>query len=60
MDLLEELEVGDSLLVVGYHIFIFDASEGVAILEEVIVVLLESFSFPHAHFGKVVSVAGWL
>jgi ABC-type uncharacterized transport system ATPase subunit len=45
MDLLEELEVGYPLLVVGYDVFILDIAEGVAVLEEATVVLSESFIF---------------
>jgi hypothetical protein len=58
MDLLEELEVGDSLLVVVYHIFILDSGEGVVVLEETIGVLSESFTFAYPYLGEVVSVAG--
>jgi hypothetical protein len=57
VDPLKELEVGDSLLVVGYHVFILDTSEGVAVFEEMVSVLSESFTFLHPHFGEVVSVA---
>jgi hydrogenase maturation factor len=58
VDLLEELDVGDYLLVVGYHIFILDTDEGVVVLEEMVGVLSENFTFSHLHFGEVVSVAG--
>jgi hypothetical protein len=47
VNFLEELEVGDSLLVVVDHILVLDASEGVAVLEETVGVLSESFTFPH-------------
>jgi hypothetical protein len=57
MDLLEELELGDSLLVVVYDILILHSSKSVAVPEETVGVLLESFTFPHLYLGEVVSVA---
>jgi hypothetical protein len=57
MDLLKELDVGDSLLVVGDDVFILNTFEGVAVLEVAVGVLSESFVAPHPYSGKVMSVA---
>jgi hypothetical protein len=43
VDLLEQLDVGDSLFVVGKDVVVFDTSEGVAVLEVAVSVLTESF-----------------
>jgi hypothetical protein len=58
MDLLEELDVGDPLLVVGDDVLVFDTCEGVAVLEVAVGILLESFIASHPHSSEVVSVAG--
>jgi hypothetical protein len=57
VDLLEELDVGDPLFVVGNDILIFDTREGVAVLEVAVGVLSESFIASHPHSSEVVSVA---
>jgi hypothetical protein len=57
MNLLEQLDVGDSLLVVCDNVFVFDTCEGVAILEVAVGVLIESFITSHPHSSEVVSVA---
>jgi hypothetical protein len=57
MDLLEELELGESLLVVVYDILILDSSKSVAVPEETVGVLSKSFTFPHLYLSEVVSVA---
>jgi hypothetical protein len=43
VDLLEQLDVGDSLFVVGKDVVVFDTCEGVAVLEVAVSVLTESF-----------------
>jgi hypothetical protein len=57
VDLLEQLDVGDSLLVISNDIFVFDTCEGVAVLEVAVGVLLESFVISPSHSGEVVSIA---
>jgi hypothetical protein len=56
MDLLEELDVGDSLLVVGDDVLIFDTHEGVAVHKVAVSVLLKGFVASHPHSGEVMSV----
>jgi hypothetical protein len=56
VDLLEELDVGDPLLVVGNDVFVFDTREGVAVLKVAVGVLSESLIASHPHSGEVVSV----
>jgi hypothetical protein len=56
VDLLKELDVGDSLLVVGDDDFILNTGKGVAVLEVVVGVLSESFITPLPHSGEVMSV----
>jgi hypothetical protein len=51
MDLLEELNVGDPLLVVGDDFLVFDIREGVAVLEVAVGV------FPK---GLIRTLARWL
>jgi hypothetical protein len=58
MDLLEELDVGDSLLVVGDDILVLDTRKGVAVFKVEVDVLLEGFVASHPHFGEVMSVTG--
>jgi hypothetical protein len=60
VDLLEQLDVGDSLFVVGNDVVIFDTSEGVAVLEVAVSVLIESFIASHLYSSEVVSIAGRL
>jgi hypothetical protein len=57
VDLLEELDVGYPLLVVGYDLFIVDTCESVAILNVVVSVLSESFITPNQHSNEVMCVA---
>jgi hypothetical protein len=56
VDLLKELDVGDSLFVVGDDVFVLNTSEGVVILEVAVGVLSESFIVHHPHCGEVMSV----
>jgi hypothetical protein len=56
MNLLEQLDVGDPLLVVGNDVFVFDTCKGVAVLEVAVGVLSESFIAPHPHSCEVVGV----
>jgi hypothetical protein len=56
VDLLEQLDVGDPLLVVSNDVFGFDTCEGVAVLEVVVGVLSESFIMSHSHSGEVVGI----
>jgi hypothetical protein len=57
VDLLEQLDVGDSLFVVGNDIVIFDTCEGVAVLEVAVSLLTESFIASHPYSSEVVSIA---
>jgi hypothetical protein len=57
VDLLEQLDVGNPLLVVSNDVFIFDTCKGVAVLEVAVGVLSDSFIMSHSHSGEVVSVA---
>jgi hypothetical protein len=57
VDLLEQLDVGDSLFVVGNDVVIFDTCEGVAVLEVAVSVLTESFIASHPYSSEVVSIA---
>jgi hypothetical protein len=56
MDFLEDLNVGDPLLIVGNDVLIFDTREGVAVLEIAVGVFLKGFVVSHQHSGEVVSV----
>jgi hypothetical protein len=56
MNLLEQLDVGDPLLVVSNDVFVFDTCKGAAVLEVAVGVLSESFVTFHSHSGEVVSV----
>jgi hypothetical protein len=56
VNLLKELDVGDSLLEVGDEVFVPNACEGVAVLEVAVGVLSESFIAAHPHSGEVMSV----
>jgi hypothetical protein len=57
MDLLKQLDVGDSLFVVGDDVVVFDTCKGVAVLKVAVGVLTESFVTSHPHSGEVVSIA---
>jgi hypothetical protein len=57
VDLLKELDVGNTLLVVGDDVFILDTCESIVVLEVAVSVLLESFITPHPHSGDVMCVA---
>jgi hypothetical protein len=56
VDLLKQLDVGDSLFVVGDDVVVFNTCKGVAVLKVAVVVLTESFITAHSHFGEVVSI----
>jgi hypothetical protein len=56
MDLLEQLDVGDSLLVVSDDVFVFDTRKGVAVLEVAVTVLTESSITPYSYSCEVVSI----
>jgi hypothetical protein len=56
VNLLEQLDVGDSLFVVGNDIVVFDTCEGVAVLEVVVSVFSESFIASHPYSSEVVSI----
>jgi hypothetical protein len=57
VDLLKQLDVGDSLSVVGDDVVVFDTCKGIAVLEVAVGVLTESFITSHPHSGEVVSIA---
>jgi hypothetical protein len=57
MDLLKQLDVSESLFVVGNDVVIFDTCKGVAVLEVAVSVLTESFITSHPYSGEVVSIA---
>jgi hypothetical protein len=57
VDLLKQLDVGDSLFVVGDDVVVFDTCKGVEVLEVAVGVLTESFITSHPHSGEVVSIA---
>jgi hypothetical protein len=57
VDLLEQLDISDSLFVVGNDIVVFDTCEGVAVLEVAVGVLTESFVSSHPYSSEVVSIA---
>jgi hypothetical protein len=56
VDLLKQLDVGDSLFVVGDGVIIFDTYKGVAVLEVAVSVLTESFITSYPYSGEVVSI----
>jgi hypothetical protein len=56
VDLLKELDVGDSLLLVGDDILVIDTRKGVAVLEVAVGVLPKGFVASHPHSGEVMSV----
>jgi hypothetical protein len=57
VDLLKQLDVGDSLFVVGNDVVIFDTFKGVAVLKVTVSVLTKSFITSHPYSGEVVSIA---
>jgi hypothetical protein len=57
VDLLKQLDVGDSLFVVGNDVIVFDTCNGVAVLEVAVGVLIESLITSHLHSGEAVSMA---
>jgi hypothetical protein len=57
VDLLEQLDIGDSLCVVCNDVVVFDTCEGVAVLEVAVGVLTESFVSSHPYSSEVVSIA---
>jgi hypothetical protein len=56
VDLLEELDIGDPLLVVSNDVLVLDTRKGVAVLEVAVGVLPKSLVTSHPHSGEVVSV----
>jgi hypothetical protein len=52
VDLLEQLDVGNPLLVISNDVFVFDICEGVAVLEVAVGVLSESFVTSHSHSAR--------
>jgi hypothetical protein len=56
VDLLEQLDISDSLFVVCNDVVVFDTCEGVAVLEVAVGVLTESFVSSHPYSGEVVSI----
>jgi hypothetical protein len=57
VDLLEQLDIGDSFFVVGNDVVVFDTCEGVAVLEVAVGVFTESFVCSHPYSSDVVSIA---
>jgi hypothetical protein len=57
VDLFKQLDVGDSLFVVGNDAVVFDTCQGVAVFEVAVSVLTESFIASHPYSGEVVSVS---
>jgi hypothetical protein len=57
VDLLKQLDIGDSLFVVGDDVIVFDTRKGVAVLEVAVGVLTESFITSHPHSSEVVSIS---
>jgi hypothetical protein len=57
VDLLKQLDVGDSLLVVGDDVLVFHTCKSVAVFEVPVSVLAESFITSHLYSGEVVSIA---
>jgi hypothetical protein len=57
VDLLKQLDVGDSLFVIGDDVVVFDTCKGVAVLEVAVGVLTEGFITSDSHSGEVVSIA---
>jgi hypothetical protein len=57
VDLLEQLDISDSLFVVCNDVVVFDTCEGVAVLEVDVGLLMESFVSSHPYSSEVVSIA---
>jgi hypothetical protein len=57
VDLLEQLDIGDPLLVVCNDVVVFDTCKGVAVLEVAVGVFTKSFVSSHPNYGEVVSIA---
>jgi hypothetical protein len=57
VDLLKQLDVGDSFFVVGNDVVVFDTCKCVTVLEVAVSVLTESFITSHSNPGEVVSIA---
>jgi hypothetical protein len=57
VDLLEQLDISDSLFVVCNDVVIFDTCEGVTVLEVAVGVLTEIFVSSHPYTSEVVSIA---
>jgi hypothetical protein len=57
VDLLEQLDISDSLFVVCNDIVVFDTCEGVAVFEIAVGVLAKSFVSSHSYSSEVVSIA---
>jgi hypothetical protein len=57
MDLLEQLDISDSLFVVCNDVVIFDTCEGVVVLKVAVGVLTESFVSSHPYSSEVVTIA---
>jgi hypothetical protein len=55
MDLLKQLDVGDSLFLLSDDVFVFDTRKGVAVLEVAVGVFMESFITSHPYSCEVVS-----
>jgi hypothetical protein len=57
VDLLEQLDVGDPLLVISNDVFVFDTCKGVVVLKVVVGVLSENFITSHPYSSQVVSIS---
>jgi hypothetical protein len=57
VDLLEQLDIGDPLLVVCNDVVVFDTCKGVEVLEVAVGVFTEIFVSSHLNSGEVVSIA---
>jgi hypothetical protein len=57
VDLLEQLDISDSLFLVCNDVVVFDTCEGVAVLKVAVGVLTESFVSSHPYSREVVSIA---
>jgi hypothetical protein len=57
VDIFEQLDVCDSLFVVGNDVVVFDTCKGVAVLEVAVSVHTERFITSHPYSGEVVSIA---
>jgi hypothetical protein len=57
VDLLEQLDISDSLSVVCNDVVVFETCEGVAVLEVAVDVFIESFVSSHPYSSEAVSIA---